>query len=158
MKLQSKEAQEFRLQQIVSLSDEGYTQSDIARLLQCTQGWVSKVLQRAQLEGKENLKAKGFAPGKTAALSPRQLDQLRRLLETEAQAAGFASDGWTRQRVAHLIEQHFGVAHHLSHISRILRKLGFTLQKPKRRDYRQDAQAVAQWKEEHLPKLKKSRA
>jgi len=158
MKLQSREAQEFRLQQIVSLHQEGYSQPDIARLLECSQAWVSKVLQRAQRDGQANLKAKGPAPGKTAALSTAQLDQLRRLLAAEAQAAGFDSDGWTRQRVAHLIKQQFGVSHHLSHISRILSKLGFTLQKPKRRDYRQDPQAVAQWKQERLPELKKSRA
>lgn len=156
MRLQTKEAQEFRLHQIVSLSQEGYTQPDIARLLVCTQGWVSKVLKRAQLEGKQNLKAKGHAPGKTPALSPTQLNQLRTLLEAEAQAAGFSSDGWTRQRVAQLIKDRFGVVHHLSHLSRILRKLGFTLQKPQRRDYRQSALAVAQWQHETLPKLKKS--
>lgn len=158
MKLQSQEAQEFRLQQIVSLSQEGYSQLDIARLLDCSQAWVSKVRQRAQRDGQESLKAKGPAPGKPPALSAPQLDQLRRLLEAEAQAAGFDSDGWTRQRVAHLIKQQFGVHHHLSHISRILKQLGFTLQKPKRRDYRQDPQAVAQWKQERLPELKKSRA
>jgi transposase len=156
MKLQTKEAQEFRLHQILSFSQEGYTQPDIARLLVCSQGWVSKVLKRARLEGEQSLKAKGYAPGKTPALSPPQLDQLRILLEAEAQASGFASDGWTRQRVAQLIKGRFGVEHHLSHLSRILRKLGFTLQKARRRDYRQSADAVAQWQQETLPKLKKS--
>jgi transposase len=58
--------------------------------------------------------------------------------------------------VAQLIKDRFGVEHHLSHLSRILRNLDFTLQKPKRRDDRQDAQAVAQWQHETLPKLKKS--
>lgn len=156
MRLQTKEAQEFRLQQIVALNAEGYTQPEIAHLLGCSQGWVSKVLKRAQLEGQAALKAKGPAPGKTAALSQAQVHELRTLLMAEAQAAGFATDGWTRQRVAQLIKQRFGVTHHLSHVSRILGKLDFTLQKPKRHDYRQDAGAVAQWKDETLPKLKKS--
>jgi transposase len=126
--------------------------------LQCSQGWVSKVLKRAQRDGQGALKAKGPAPGKTPALSTAQLDHLRRLLAAEAQASGFDTDGWTRQRVARLIQQQFGVQHHLSHISRILSKLGFSLQKPKRRDYRQDPQAVAEWKQARLPELKKSRA
>jgi len=158
MKLHGQEAQEFRLQQIVALHDEGYSQPAIAELLHCSQAWVSKVLQRARREGREKLKAKGPAPGKAAALSAPQLAHLRRLLEAEAQASGFATDGWTRQRVAQLIKERFGVTHHLSHISRILSKLGFTRQKPQRRDYRQDAQAVARWKETTLPGLKKSRA
>ena len=156
MRLQTKEAQEFRLQQIVSLSEEGYSQLDIARLLECSQGWVSKVLKRSRLEGKHHLKAKGPAPGRSPALSQPQLFQLRTLLEAEAKAAGFATDGWTRQRVAQLIKDHFGLEHHLSHISRILHNLGFSLQKPRRRDYRQDGASVAQWKQKTLPKLKKS--
>jgi transposase len=156
MKLRTKEAQEFRLHQILSLSEEGYTQPDIARLLECTQSWVSKLLKRAQLEGKHKLKAKGYAPGKTPALSKAELNQLRACLEAEAQAAGFASDGWTRQRVAQLIFERFAVGHDLSHISTILGKLGFSLQKPRRRDYRQDDEAVAQWRQQTLPKLKKS--
>ena len=156
MKLQSIEAQEFRLQQIVSLHEEGYCQLDIARLLDCSQSWVSKVLKRARLEGKQRLKAKGPPPGRTPSLSQQQLLQLRTLLETEAKAAGFATDGWTRQRVAQLIKHRFGVEYHLSHISKVLRKLGFTLQKPKRRDYRQDGASVARWKQKTLPKLKKS--
>jgi len=156
MKLRTKEAQEYRRRRILELDKEGYGQPEIAELVECSQCWVSKVLKRVELEGEASLKAKGYAPGKAAALSAAQLEQLRSLLQAEAKAAGFASDGWTRQRVAHLICEHFSVRHDLSHISRILKKLAFTLQKPQRRDYRQDQGAVTKWRNETLPQLKKS--
>jgi transposase len=156
MRLGSKEAQEYRRQQILTLHKEGYGQADIARLLKCSQCWVSRILKRVKEEGEQSLKAKGSAPGKTPALSSAQLQELRKFLEGEAAAAGFETDGWTRHRVAHLINERFSVSHDLSHISRILQKLGFSLQKPQRRDYRQDAAAVSKWRDETLPQLKKS--
>jgi transposase len=156
MKLRTKEAQEYRRRRILDLHKEGYEQREIAQLVDCSQCWVSKVLQCVELEGEEGLKAKGYAPGKSAALSAAQLEQLRSLLQAEAKAAGFASDGWTRQRVAQLISERFSVRHDLSHISRILKKLVFTLQKPQRRDYRQNQAAVTKWRYETLPQLKKS--
>jgi transposase len=44
----------------------------------------------------------------------------------------------------------------VSTIGLLLKQLGFTLQKPTRRDYRQNPQRVVQWQEEILPELKKT--
>lgn len=156
MRFQTKEAQEFRLQQICRLHEAGFGQSEIAEQVTCTQAWVSQVLQRAASEGSENLRAKDSAAGNKPALQAAQLKELGRVLEQEAQAAGFATDGWTCPRIAEVIEQRFGVRHHPSHVSRLLCKMGFTRQKPQRRDYRQVPEAGRVWREETLPQLKKS--
>ena len=156
MRFQTKEAQEFRLQQICRLHEAGFGQSEIAEQVTCTQAWVSQVLQRAASEGRENLRAKDSAAGNKPALQAAQLKELGRVLEQEAQAAGFATDGWTCPRIAEVIEQRFGVRHHPSHVSRLLRKMGLTRQKPQRRDYRQVPEAGRVWREETLPQLKKS--
>lgn len=156
MRLKSVEAQEFRLQRIGALQQQGYSQTQIAHLVDCSQCWVSKALRRRREQGAAGLPAQGHAPGRPAALSHAQLVQLREKLLGEARAAGFAQDGWTRRRVAAVIHQMFGVRHDLSHISRLLRKLGFTLQTPRRRDYRHDPQAAQQWRTTDLPRLKKS--
>ena len=157
MRLQTTEAQEFRLQQICILQAEGYAQTKIAEIVKCTQGWVSQVLTRAAEEGVENLRAKAPPPGKKPALGAPQLADLSRVLLAEARASGFETDGWTRKRVAQVISERYGVKHHPSHISRILAKIGFTRQKPQRRDYRQDQEAVQKWHQETLPGLKKKR-
>lgn len=155
MRLQTKEAQEFRLQQICSLREKGCSQNEIAELTDCDQSWVSKVLKRVEEEGLENLKAKESKAGNTPALDEEQLDDLGRVLDAEARASGFETDGWTQKRVAKVISQRYGVNHHPSHISRILAKIGFTRQKPIDKDYRQEAEDVRQWREETLPALKK---
>lgn len=155
MRLETKEAQEFRLQQICSLREKGFDQNEIAELTDCDQSWVSKVLKRAAEEGVENLQAKQSKAGNKAALGAEKLDDLGRVLDAEARASGFETDGWTQKRVARVIYQRYGVKHHRSHISRILAKIGFTRQKPIKKDYRQDAEDVRQWQEETLPTLKK---
>lgn len=155
MRLQTKEAQEFRLQQICALREEGFEQKEIARLTGCTQGWVSRVLGRAASIGVENLKAKPPVAGNKPALGKKELADLSRVLDAEARASGFAADGWTRKRVARVIFERYGVRHHPSHISRILAKIGFTRQKPLTKDYRKDEQLVKIWYEKTLPNIKK---
>lgn len=54
-----------------------------------------------------------------------------------------------------MIKRHFGVSYHPAHVSRLLRALGFSLQKPARRADQRDEEAIERWKEEKWPKLKK---
>jgi len=69
---------------------------------------------------------------------------------------GFETDNWTRERMAQLVLRHFGVSYHPAHMSKIMKKIGFTVQKPKTKSYRKDEQSVRKWREEQLPELKKS--
>jgi transposase len=155
MRLETKEAQEFRLQQIYTMAQNGYTQNEIAKLTDCTQSWVSQIIKRVAEEGVESLQAKESNAGKKPALGEEELVRLSEVLDAEARASGFETDGWTRKRVAQVIYERYGVRHHPSHISRILAKIGFTRQKPQREDYRKDEQAVREWYRRDLPKLKK---
>jgi transposase len=59
------------------------------------------------------------------------------LMAKGAEASGFIGDVWTTARVAEVIRREFGVRHHPAHVSRILRALRWTAQRPVRR-----AQAV----------------
>jgi transposase len=75
-----------------------------------------------------------------------------RLLELLAQgpaAFGFEGDAWTLPRVTKLIKSEFGVRHHPAHVSKILRRCGWSIQKPIVRGRERDEAAIAQWKEEH---------
>jgi transposase len=87
-------------------------------------------------------------------LSADQRDRLPGLLEKGAVAHGFRGEVWTCQRVAQVIKREFGVGYHPAHVSRILKRLGFSLQKPSLADQR-DEDAIQEWKEKRWPKLKK---
>jgi transposase len=157
MKLTSDEAVEYRFNLICRLHAEGKSQVEIARTANCSQGWVSQVLKRHRLSGNQPLKVKGKAPGGAPKLTRPQLEELKGFLVQGALAYGFETDNWGRGRVLELIRLKFGVVFHISHMSKLLKQMGFTLQKPKTRSYRKDDEAVRDWKESRLPALKKSK-
>lgn len=54
-----------------------------------------------------------------------------------------------------MILKEFGVSYHPAHVSRLLRALGLSLQKPARRANQRDEETIERWKQEGWPALKK---
>src|SRR3954452_23135360 len=137
------------------LKQQGWSQQNIARALGVGKSAVSQWMKRAREGGggKEALK-KRSSPGAPPRLSADQHARLPGLLEKGAVAHGFRGEVWTCQRVAQVIKREFGVLYHPAHVSRILKRLGFSLQKPSLADQR-DEDAIEEWKEKRWPKLKK---
>jgi transposase len=88
-------------------------------------------------------------------LDADQRARLFGLLEKGAVAHGFRGEVWTCQRVAQLIKGEFGVGYHPAHVSRILKRMGFSLQKPDRLADQRDEDAIKEWREKRWPELKK---
>jgi hypothetical protein len=74
-----------------------------------------------------------------------------------AEAYGFRGEVWTCARVAQVIEYEFGAMYHKAHVSRLLKELEWTPQKPIRRAAQRDETAIALWRTETWPELKKER-
>jgi transposase len=62
---------------------------------------------------------------------------------------------WTREAVGQLIEQRFGIGLSVWTVGRYLGRWGFTPQKPVRRAYEQDPEAVQCWLEEEYPAIQR---
>jgi transposase len=86
---------------------------------------------------------------------PAQLAQVEQALLAGARASGFGNDLWTLTRVAQVIEQHTGIAHHPGHVWRLLRQLGWSVQRPARRAAERDDAAVERWVKQDWPRIKK---
>ena len=54
---------------------------------------------------------------------------LPQVLAKGSESYGFIGDVWTTARVAEVIRREFGVRQHPAHVSRILRALGWSVQK-----------------------------
>lgn len=145
------EARRFRAWE---LKQSGWKQKDIAEALGVTPGAVSQWLKRAREEGVESLRRR-VAHGSAPRLSPAQRAQLPQLLALGAEAYGFRGAVWTRGRVAEVIRREFGVTYDVSHVGRILRACGWSLQKPARRARQRDEEAIRAWKEERWPEVEK---
>ena len=78
------------------------------------------------------------------------------LLKNGAESYAFNGDYWTHKRVKFVIEEEYGVVYSEKQTGRVLKSIGWTRQKPQKKDAQQDPARVAQWKAVDLPALKKS--
>lgn len=109
--------------------------------------------QTWQVNGR--LKAAGRA-GRKPRLGPIDLAKIECALRGGPAAHGFAAEVWTLPGVATVVERLTGVSHHPGHVWRVLRALGWSLQRPGRRAGERDEAAIAQWRSARSPQLKKT--
>lgn len=136
------------------LRKKGWRPARIAEALGVTRGAVSQWFKRADAEGVTGLYRRK-APGAKPRLRDEQLAQLPALLEQGAEAHGFRGEVWTCKRVAQVIERKFGVAYTQQHVGNLLRRIGWSRQKPRTRASQRDETAIERWREETWPALKK---
>ena len=147
---------EGRRLRALELKERGWKQTQIADALGVTEGAVSQWMKRARDEGAQGLRHKP-PPGAPSRLSDEQRARLPELLALGAEAHGFRGEVWTCERVAVVIRREFGVSYHPAHVSRLLKALRQSLQKPQRRAEQRDEEAIDNWKEKKWPSLKKGR-
>jgi transposase len=154
---QAKDWREGRRLRALELKERGWKQTKIADALGVTEGAVSQWMKRArEEEGVEGLRHKP-PPGATPRLSDQERARLPELLARGAEAHGFRGEVWTCERVAQVIRREFGVSYHPAHVSRLLKALRQSLQKPQRRAEQRDEEAIERWKQKKWPSLKKGR-
>jgi transposase len=90
-------------------------------------------------------------------LGPGQVAELLALLARGAVAHGYANDLWTLERVARLIGATFGVRYDPSGVWHLLRRNGWSCQKPERRARERDEAAVRRFRRATWPAVKKGR-
>jgi transposase len=148
---------EGRRLRAVELKERGWKQTQIADALGVTEGAVSQWMKRAREEGVEGLRHKP-PPGAPSRLGEEARAKLPDLLAQGAKAHGFRGEVWTCERVAKVIRREFGVSYHPAHVSRVVRALGLSLQKPQRLSEQRDEEAIEHWKEKKWPSLKRGRS
>ncbi len=145
--------QEGRRLRALALHAEGWPGARIAEALGVTRGAVSQWLKRAREGGRAALYHRP-PPGGKPRLTAEQRAQLPDLLAKGAEAYGFVGQVWTTRRVATVIRREFGVRYHPASVSRVLRSIRWTVQKPIRRARQRKEAAVATFREERWPALK----
>ena len=151
----SAQALEARRRIAVGMLQQGKSPTEVARLVGVSRQAVSQWKTAFQQGGPEALAAKP-PPGNQRKLQPEQLQALEQILLEGPLAAGYSTDLWTLARVAEVIEAHFGVSYCESGVWRLLRRLGWSCQKPERRARERNDQAVQRWRQKDWPRIKKS--
>jgi transposase len=147
---------EARRLQAWHLKQQGWSQRQIATAMGVSEGAVSQWMKRAREGGLEALRHRP-PPGAPRRLSAAQLAQLPELLARGPEAYGFRGQLWPRGRIAAVIQLVFGVSYHPRHVGRVCQAIRWSPQKPARRAHQRDDAAIAHWREQAWPALKKGR-
>jgi transposase len=108
--------------------------------------------------GGTNALASRGPTGPTPRLSDAQLVEVEQALRRGAVANGFVGELWTLDRIALVIGRLTGVRHHPAHVWAILRyRLGWTVQRPRRRAAERDQAAIDHWVAADWPNQKSAR-
>lgn len=119
---------ERRLRAAEYFSAGQMAQADISRVLSVSRQSVSRWYHDWQQHGPRALEGAGRA-GRKPKVNQQQQRLLAAALRRGARAHGFDSDRWTLDRVGALMKGLTGVAYHRGHVWKILRSMGWTLQR-----------------------------
>ena len=133
----------------------GEAPSEVMRSLGLCRTSIYPWLRRHARKGEAGLRARK-SNGPPRKLTDPQRRKVRGwIVGKDPRQYGFEFGLWTRQIVAVLIAEKFGIALGLTAVGRLLASLEITPQKPLRRAYERDPEAVAQWVKKDYPRLRR---
>jgi transposase len=139
---------------VVNLKEQGWSQQEIAEVLDVAEETVSRWLARARTGGPAALRARS-ALGRPPRLSSEQRRLIPEFLSHGPEAYGFRGQVWTCARVAAVIGEEFGVRYHKDHVRRLLQALRWTPQMPITRAVQRDEAAITRWRRNTWPQLRR---
>lgn len=115
---------------------------------------IYRWLRTERKGGKSALKARKGA-GRKAKLSEKQKIKVRQWINgKDPRQYGFDFGLWTRKIIAELIQERMGISLGVTAVGRLLAEAGITPQKPLRRAYERDPEAIEKWQKTTYKKLK----
>jgi len=136
----------IRGRSVIQMSDE----------LDVTRGAINRWLQWFNAEGVDGLRPRPQT-GRPPRLGEAERKALTEIILAGPQAAGFNTGIWTGPMVRQVIEKRFGVRFHNHYVPVLLHKLGFSVQRPRKRLASADAAAQDYWVRVKFPRIKKKR-
>jgi len=139
----------------VALSIEGHTVSQIARFLKVHRSSVPLWIEHWNQHQEKGL-LEGQRSGRPGELSRRQRQQLQDILDSGPVAYGLETGIWTSPLISQVIADEFGVKYHPGHVRKMLKQLGYSVQRPTTRLVQAEVAQKRKWVRYTYPNLKKT--
>lgn len=140
---------------VVSLKKKGHTNDDIARMVGLSKGGVCLIWKKYRTGGEAGLLLGKRGKPPQRKLSNKQAWRVQNwILDKMPDQLKLPYALWTREAVARLIHDRFGISVSKWTVGRYLRAWDFTPQKPVLRAYEQNPIEVQQWLDEEYPRIK----
>lgn len=146
-----------RFEAIRLVEKDGLNQAEVGRRLKVARQTVARWMKEYRKRGKKGLQKAGRA-GRKPLLSPADRRRLVERLQQGPERLGYETPLWTCPRVAHLIEDEFGVSYHEGHVWKILVSLRWSPQRPTGKARERNESQIRDWKRKKWPAIKKKPA
>lgn len=138
----------------ILLNNQEKTSTEIANILGAPRSRVSEWLQNYEKHGYEAL-LEGQRSGRNSELTAQQLIVLSDIVDSGPIAYGYTSAIWNSIMIRDVIYDEFSTYYHPGHVRKLLHKMKFTVQKPKRILARSDEEQKNKWRRYIYPNIKK---
>ena len=147
----------IRKQAVKSVIDKKMKVKDVAQCFNVAEKTVYRWVKAFKDTGAEAFKKKtrGRSKGSGSQLNDEQSKAIQNFIkdkDPEQLKLPFAL--WTRKAVRDLIQEQFGIELPMRTVGDYLKRWGFTPQKPRRKSYEQQPEAVKKWLDTEYPKIK----
>ena len=151
------DAQEMLRKRVVSAVEDGMSRKEAAEKFGVSRTAIWQWMRQYKKGGGKALNKKKKGRPKKISLEPWQAAQTVRAISDRCpDQLKLPFYLWTREAVVELMERKFGVRVSVWTAGRYLKRWGLTPQKPLRRAFEQDPEAVRRWLEEEYPKIRRA--
>lgn len=142
--------------QVIRMRKQGHKNTTVAEAVGISASHASTIWQRYKKEGSVAIKIgqRGRQHGDQRVLRAEQEREIQRfLIDRTPDQLKLSFALWTREAVKLLIKQRYGMNMPIRTVGEYLKRWGFTPQKPVKRAYEQNTQAVNRWLETQYPAI-----
>lgn len=139
----------------IMLSIEKHTSGEITSLLKVNRTNVPVWINNWNHYGADGL-LEGHRSGRRSSLDPDDKVRLGDILESGPVAYGLNTGVWTSKIVTQIIEEEFGIGFHPGHVRKLLKEIGFSVQRPTYKLVNADSKKKNKWIRYTYPNLKKT--
>ena len=152
-KLDHKTLEELRIRGVKQVQ-RGVSPEEVTRILGLSRSTVYNWLAQYREHGMDGLKAKKIS-GRPPKINGKQMKWIYdTIVQKTPLQFRFEFALWTREMIQKIIQDKFGIRLGLSSVSRLLKQLGLTCQRPIFKAWQQNSQQVNNWLKKVFPKIK----
>lgn len=144
----------LRIQGIL-LSLDGCSTGEIAQRLKIHRSTVPTWIDHWNQHGPEGL-WEGYRSGRPSGLQAEQREKLGDILDSGPVAYGLETGIWTSPLIRQVIREEFDQEYHAGHVRKLLKQLGYSVQRPTTRLVQADLAQKRKWVRYTYPNLKKT--
>jgi transposase len=139
----------------IILSIEKNTSGEICRILKVNRTNVPVWINNWNIYGEVGL-LEGHRSGRKSGLSHEDKEKLYDIIDSGTVAYGLNTGVWTSKIITEIIEEEFGIRFHPGHVRKILKEIGFSVQRPTYKLVDADSKKKNKWVRYTYPNLKKT--